>query len=252
MCLHSVRHTIGPGRLRIGFFPGIEAMCQHPNQRDFRQIVEQGYDCIAERYLEWNRGEQARDRVYYTALLMDRLPPGARVLDLGCGAGGWTTGQLIKRFAVTGVDISARSIVLARDRFPQAQFIQADMTKLDFPSDSFDAIAAFFSIIHVPRGEHAQLLCNIASWLRPGGLFVASMGTQPVEVGYEEDWLGVPMYWSSFDSEKNRQLVEGAGLCIVDAQEETVEEHGQPVTFLWVVAQKPTAFYRQKNSGEEG
>ena len=46
------------------------------------------------------------------------------------------------------------------------------------------------------------------------------------------------MYWSNFDSEANRKLVEDSGLSIISAEEETEDEFGKPVTFLWVVAQK--------------
>jgi len=71
-----------------------------------------------------------------------------------------------------------------------------------------------------------------------GGLLVATMGANSTEAGYEDDWLGAPMYWSHFDSETNRWLVEQSGLQLLSAQEETAEEHGQPATFLWVVARK--------------
>jgi hypothetical protein len=64
------------------------------------------------------------------------------------------------------------------------------------------------------------------------------MGAGSMKVDYDEDFLGAPMYWSSFDSETNRRLVEEAGLHIISAREETAEEFGERVTFLWVVAQK--------------
>ncbi len=86
-----------------------------------------------------------------------------------------------------------RQVSLARKNVPNATFLQADMTTLDFQPASFDAIAAFYSIIHVPRSEHAQLLGSISAWLRPGGLFVASMGASSTETGFEQDWLGAPM-----------------------------------------------------------
>jgi hypothetical protein len=47
------------------------------------------------------------------------------------------------------------------------------------------------------------------------------------------------MYWSSYDSEINVHLVRDAGLDIIQAVEETVEEHGEQVAFLWIVARKP-------------
>ena len=47
------------------------------------------------------------------------------------------------------------------------------------------------------------------------------------------------MFWSHFDSETNLRLVEEAGLNILSAMERTADEDGVPVTFLWIVAQKP-------------
>ncbi len=99
-------------------------------------------------------------------------------------------------------------------------------------------MAAFYSLIHVPRQELAKLLQAIASWLRTGGLLVAAMSAHPVKEYLSENFLGAPMYWSGYDSGANRRLVEGAGLQIVSAREETDVEFGRPVTFLWVVARK--------------
>jgi len=80
---------------------------------------------------------------------------------------------------------------------------------------------------------------NDGGWLlRPGGLLVATMGASSTPGDIEPDWLGAPMYWSHYDSATNRALVEQAGLHILSAREETAEEDGQPVTFLWVIAQK--------------
>ena len=113
------------------------------------------------------------------------------------------------------------------------------MTALDFPPQSFDGVAAFFSLIHIPREEQPPLLARIASWLRPGGLFVATMGVRDEAGDVEEDWLGAPMYFSHYDAATNRRLVEQSGLRLLSANEETQEEDGRPVTFLWVVARKP-------------
>jgi hypothetical protein len=49
------------------------------------------------------------------------------------------------------------------------------------------------------------------------------------------------MFWSGFDSETNKRMVEDAGLRIMHAQEETAVEFDKPVTFLWVIAKKPNA-----------
>lgn len=203
-----------------------------------KRIVADGYDAVAERYITWSAAIPDASRAKYTQTLLDGLAPSAVVLELGCGAGIPTTRALAARFAVTGVDISARQIALARERVPAATFIQSDMTALDFPPHSFDGVAAFFSLIHVPREEQPAFLARIASWLRPGGLFVATMGVRDNEGDVEEDWLGAPMYFSHFDAATNRSLVEQSGLTILSASEETQLEDGQPVTFLWIVAQR--------------
>jgi trans-aconitate methyltransferase len=59
-------------------------------------------------------------------MLLERLPSGADLLDLGCGAGLPTTARLAQRFTVTGVDISPRQIERARINVPDATFINAD------------------------------------------------------------------------------------------------------------------------------
>jgi SAM-dependent methyltransferase len=206
---------------------------------DPKQIVAQGYDTIAGRHAEWASRTRTDERERYTAVLLNALPPGATVLELGCGVGVPTTQRLAQRFAVTGVDISAQHIALARRNVPTATFVQADMAALDFPPAGFDAVAAFYSIIHVPREEHAALLHDIATWLRPGGLLVATMGAGSTEAAVEPDWLGVPMFFSHFDGTTNQRLVAEAGLQIISAREETADEDGVPVTFLWVIARKP-------------
>lgn len=208
---------------------------------DAKQIVAQGYDHIAEYHSQWASRTRAEERQRYTALVLEQLPPGASVLELGCGVGLPTTLALAQHFQVTGIDLSARHVALAQRNVPNATFIQDDMTRLSFSPASFDAVVAFYSIIHVPREEHTDLFRSIATWLKPGGLFVATMGTTDVEAQFSPDWLGAPMYWSHFDSQTNRRLIQESGFQNLRTQEETAEEDGVPVTFLWIVARKPLA-----------
>jgi SAM-dependent methyltransferase len=206
---------------------------------DPKQIVAQGYDHIAEYHSQWASWTRAEERQRYTNLVLEQLPCAARVLELGCGVGLPTTLALAQRFQVTGIDLSARHVALAQQNVPTATFVQADMAELSFSPASFDAVVAFYSIIHVPRAEQPDLLCAIATWLKPGGLFVAAMGSTDVEAQFSPDWLGAQMYWSHFDSQTNQRLIQESGLQIISAQEETAEEDGVPVTFLWVVVRKP-------------
>jgi ubiquinone/menaquinone biosynthesis C-methylase UbiE len=204
---------------------------------DPKQIVSRGYDQIAQKYSLW--GTRREERAKYTSLILDLLPIGAKVLELGCGAGVPTTQELQKKNLVTGVDISEKSIEIAKINVPQANFIVGDMTKMDFPSGSFAGVGCFYSIIHVPRSEHFGLLCSIKKWLVPGGVLVATMGSISSESQISDDWLGAKMFWSNFDATANKKLVRDAGFEVVSEEEETADEDGTPITFLWVVARKP-------------
>ena len=139
---------------------------------------------------------------------------------------------------MTGVDLSARQVALARHNVPTATFLHADITQLDFAPTSFDAVAAFYSLMHVPCHEHLGLLRKTTVWLRAGGVLVATLWPHATEATFADDGLGAPMYWSGFDSATTMQLVEAAGLHLLRAEEETVEEFGVPITFLWVIAEK--------------
>lgn len=208
---------------------------------DPKWLVADGYDRIAETYAAFvdRCRDDPRDR--YTAFLLERLPAGARVLELGCGCGVPTARQLTRRFAVTGVDLSRRQVELARVNVLDAAFIQADMTRLDLPSESYDAVVAFYSITHVPRREHRGLLEGITRWLRPGGILVASMGAESSPDCVENDWLGAPMFFSHYGARTNRRLVREAGLEVLSARIVPTDEDGVPVPFLWIVAAKPPA-----------
>jgi SAM-dependent methyltransferase len=207
---------------------------------DPKRIVAKGYDTMAERYLAWSDLRPSPTRLRYLALALELIPPGSDVLDLGCGAGNPMTAALAEGRTVTGVDISETQLEMARRNVPGATFLQADMTTLTFEPASFDAVVAFYSLTHVPRDEQAQLLERIRAWLRPGGLFLASMGADDEPGDVEPDWLGVDMYFSHFGARANRRLVEGAGLVIERSELAVEPEDRHDARFLWVVARAPS------------
>ncbi len=212
-----------------------------PPGSDPRRIVADGYDVIARRYFEWSAARPSAARATWLRRALDAIPAGTDVVDLGCGAGVPMTRALAAGRRVTGVDISAAQIELARANVPEATFIQADMTALELPAQSVDAVVAFYALTHVPRDDHPALLARILGWLRPGGLFLASMGAQESPDEVEEDWLGVPMFFSHHGARTNRAMVRRVGFAIEEAVvvEEPADRHA--ALFLWVVARKPAA-----------
>ncbi len=182
-------------------------------KRDFVRLVEQSYDKIAKEYLAWRKEEPLLFRAELQDLA-DRLPPDASVLDAGCGAGVPVTLWLSERFRVTGVDISAEQLTLARTLVPRATWLRQDMTALEVPPHSFDAITCFYSLIHVPREHHAQVLANFHRTLKPHGLLLLITGNGNLQNDVD-DFFGADMYWSHFDRETSLQMIREAEFEII-------------------------------------
>jgi 2-polyprenyl-3-methyl-5-hydroxy-6-metoxy-1,4-benzoquinol methylase len=205
-----------------------------------RRTVESGYDRMAEQYLATKNLE---DPLALAALedLASFLPPKAAVLDLGCGAGIPVTRWVSdKGFTVTGVDVSARQLDLARQNVPRGTFIKADMAEVTLEPERLDAVVAFHSIIHVPRTEHPALLKRIHRWLRPEGVFLATMTVTDYE-GRDEDWegWGAPMAWSHYDGDTNVAMLRDAGFEIHYAEPRSDGGTGdESETWLWVLARR--------------
>jgi len=209
----------------------------NPNM-DHKDTVKAGYNKIADRYL----AERTRDSEDVRLLeeLVTRLPKGAKILDAGCGAGIPISQILIERFEVTGVDFSEAQIELARKNVPNASFICEDMTKLDFPANTFDGITSYYAIIHIPREEHRSLLANFCKMLKPGGLALLCLGADHLIDDIDENYLGTRMYWSHFDSETYLQMLKDCGFTTIWSKR-VADETFQDAGHLFVLTQKDLA-----------
>ena len=200
------------------------------------QIVSEGYDAIGETFAEWRERIVGDPRREWEEALVSRLQDGSRVLELGCGSGTAETRRFAQRFAVTGVDISPLQVERARAAIPEASFLVADLTELELPAASFDAVVSFYVFNHIPRDLLAPLLASIHGWLVPGGWLLTAFGVSDLE-GWTGDWLGAPTFFSSFRAEVNSQLVREAGFTPERDEVVDFEEPEGPARFQWVLAQ---------------
>ncbi|KAF7984885.1 hypothetical protein HWV62_10877 [Athelia sp. TMB] len=206
-------------------------------------LVETGYDAIAPKYLAWSGPRPTATRMAYIERLATLLPAGAKVLELGCGAGVPATQALIKHgLAVTGVDISASQIALAREHVPEATLIQSDMAALSFEPESFDAVVAFYSVFHLPKEEQGAMITRMTGWLKKGGWLLFNLNTNEGDT-IRPDWMGAPMFSSSLGVEGNRQVMKenGEGLIIVDDVVDTEKVGRFEEQFHWFMASKGEA-----------
>ena len=95
---------------------------------------------------------------------------GGDVLDFGCGAGRIAAALVRHGARVTGVDVSAAMLAIARARVPGAAFVLGDGATLPLPDAAFDLALAVDSFpFLVQTGAIGAQLAEIARVLRPGG-----------------------------------------------------------------------------------
>ena len=102
------------------------------------------------------------------------VPPGGTILDVGCGSG--RDAQILsdQGFQVTGIDFSAAMIEIAKKKAPKATFKVMDMQSLHM-NETFDAVWASASLLHVPKKEISKVLEKIWSLLNDKGSFYISL-----------------------------------------------------------------------------
>jgi SAM-dependent methyltransferase len=202
---------------------------------DPKRIVASGYDEVANVYLE--RFSASKVRQKWVGRLIEGLPAGGgRFLDLGCGAGIPVARDLTALgHAVIGVDGSAQQVVRARRNVPSAAFLEADMCEVTFEVGSFDAVGAFYAITHIPPTEQGPLIANIAAWLKPGGIFVASFGSGAAGE-WTSEWLGTTMFFGHNSEAETLKCLTDSGLRVRDSSVE--KQDNEEAVFMWIEAVK--------------
>lgn len=107
--------------------------------------------------------------------LRPRVPPGGRVVDLGCGSGTFARRLTDAGYAVAGVDQSSALLALARRRAPRASFLRASFLDVELPR--CHAVTALGEVLNYQFDSRASLVAlrrlfrRVHAALAPGGLF---------------------------------------------------------------------------------
>lgn len=130
------------------------------------------YDGFARIYDEhWGRHEGGKAVPRLKELFLDKLPPGARILDLCCGSGQLMQGLIEEGYEVTGIDGSAELLKIARVNAPQAESVLADARDFRLPA-TYDAVVSISdSLNHVMTlVELKRVFGNTHVVLKRGGI----------------------------------------------------------------------------------
>src|SRR5207302_3233589 len=119
------------------------------------------------------------------------LPIGS-VCDLGCGPG--QVGRYLhdrwhdRGLDAFGIDLSPAMVEEARRLNPDLRFEQGTMLALELPDDQLGAIAAFYSIVNVPRDEQPRAFAEMRRVLKPGGWLLLAFHGGDEDIHLDEWW----------------------------------------------------------------
>jgi SAM-dependent methyltransferase len=148
------------------------------------------------------------------------------ICDMGCGPGQVARYLSEHGAKACGVDLSAGMIERARSLSPDIPFQQGDMLALaDIADNSYGGIAAFYSIIHVPRPLLNRALRELKRVLRPRGALLLTFHIGR-EIIHRDEFLGreVSVDFIFFEREEMKEQLRTAGFEL----EEVIERDPYP------------------------
>jgi SAM-dependent methyltransferase len=160
---------------------------------------------------------RARSNLFEKAWL-DRfgalVPPGCGILDLGCGSGEPIAAYLIGLgHPVTGVDSSPALIEACSKRFPEQDWIIADMRALALQRN-FCGIIAWDSFFHLAHDDQRRMFPLFRAHAAPGAPLLFTSGPAHGEAIGEIG--GEPLYHASLGPAEYRSLLDSNGFRVVE------------------------------------
>lgn len=179
--------------------------------------------------------DQSPELAQVAARLSGRLAPGARILDLGCGAGRDMAAFEAAGFEVTGVDASEAMLSLARPRV-RGPLEAMDMRALRLPDAGWDGVWCMAALLHLRRSDAPAALAEMRRVLRPGGWASISVLEGRGERLEPDPEPGVPgRFFTDYQPGELEDLLEDAGLIVELVSRRT----GSSVVWLDALAHRP-------------
>lgn len=206
--------------------------------------LQAGYDTVAEDYAREFHDEMSKKPFDRKMLdwLAEKVNGLGTICDLGCGVGQVADYLHSRGASACGIDLSTEMIKQARRLNPDVAFQQGNMLALaEVAGDSFGGIAAFYSIIHIPRPSLVDALREMKRVLCPSGrlLLTFHIGQKVLHIA---EWWNKPVSldFYFFETEEMKSWLTQAGFEL----EEVIERDPYPdievqTRRAYVFARKP-------------
>lgn len=172
---------------------------------EITKSLKRAYDASA---ADRNSGRISPWKVQERALFLAELKQQnkTRLLELGSGPG--RDGKFFEEngLSVVCTDLSSEMVSLCRDKGLEAHTV--DFLSIDFPQNSFDAVFALNSLLHVPKASIETVLKRIDGLLQPKGLFYMGVyGGQDSEGIWFEDSQEPKRFFAYYRDDQIIELV---------------------------------------------
>lgn len=177
--------------------------------------IQQSYDDVAAAYAEQFRDELQHkpfDRKMLDWLIEKTAGQGI-LCDMGCGPGQVARYLNDHGATASGIDLSEEMVRVAAAANPGIGFSQGDMLELNaIANNSYAGIAAFYSIIHVPRPAVVKALAELLRVLKPNGVLLIThhIGN---DIVHRDEFLGkqVSLDFVFFETDEMKEYLMAAG-----------------------------------------
>ena len=160
--------------------------------------------------------DQAYERQRLARLedMLNHSVRGCRLLNLGCGTGGFNVAATRAGATAWGIDLDAEAVAIAGMRVRRGSIVQGAAEALPFFDQCFDVVYCYSTLEHV--ADAAQAVREMARVLRPGGAL----------------YVHTPNRWACFEGHYKVFVVPGAPRWLARAY---LALRGRPTTFLGTV-----------------
>lgn len=161
--------------------------------------------------------------------------PDSTVLEIGCSSGYYyevLEYLMKKRIRYTGADYSEPLIAMARDYYPEREFVVADGANLPFDTGAFEVAISSCVLLHVPNWHE-----HVAETARVAGQWVIAHRTPIIRNGptqhFKKEAYGVPVVELHFNEAEFVAAFAVNGLKLAGVQEISAANDSASVTYLF-------------------
>ena len=198
---------------------------------DKEELTRNTYNSIAE---NWAEGHSDPDFWKEEFQVFFNLLPQGKILDLGCGSARDSRVFIEKGYGYVGVDYSSGLLNVARQKFPNTEFVEGNILDLPFNNNEFDGFWAADSLLHIPKEKMEIARNEIKRVVKQNGTGVIIVKKGIGErIEQDEDGERFFVYWQK---EELENVLQSNGYKVLEVREKQMSEKTTWLIFYVQVA----------------